>query len=113
MAKTKSTKGQTTIYKTLHIQTKDRVTRTPLKPRVNSTTRETLYTREKILNVLKTRISAYFSTGYSSSFGIQRQSMSIIVYITREVKSSYYVETHRVSIKMITQEIGIGPFDTM
>jgi hypothetical protein len=36
MAKRKNTKGQTTIYKTLHIKTKYRVTRTPLKPRVNT-----------------------------------------------------------------------------
>ena len=34
--KKKRTKGQTTIGKTLHIKTKDRVTRTPLKPEVNS-----------------------------------------------------------------------------
>jgi len=33
MAKRKSTKGQTTIYKTLHKQTEDRLTRTPLKTR--------------------------------------------------------------------------------
>jgi len=32
MAKRKGTKGQTTIYKTVHIKTKDRVTRTPQKP---------------------------------------------------------------------------------
>jgi len=31
MAKRKSTKGQTTIYKTYTYKTKDRVTRTPLK----------------------------------------------------------------------------------
>jgi hypothetical protein len=31
MGKRQRTKGQTTIYKTLHIKTKDRVTRTPLK----------------------------------------------------------------------------------
>ena len=36
MAKRKSTKGQTTIYKTHAFQTKDRVTRTPLKTGVNS-----------------------------------------------------------------------------
>ena len=35
MAKRKSTKGQITIYKNTH-KTKDRVTRTPLKPGVNS-----------------------------------------------------------------------------
>jgi len=34
MAKRKSTKGQTTIYKHTH-KTKDRVTRTPLKTVVN------------------------------------------------------------------------------
>jgi hypothetical protein len=31
MAKRKRTKGQTTIYKTLHNKTKDRVTQAPLK----------------------------------------------------------------------------------
>jgi hypothetical protein len=41
MAKRKSTKEQTTIYKTLHSkQTKDRVTQTPLKPGVNSSASE-------------------------------------------------------------------------
>jgi len=35
MAKRKRTKGQTTIYKDTH-KTKDRVTRTPLKPGMNS-----------------------------------------------------------------------------
>ena len=39
MAKRKSTKGQTTIYKTSH-KTKDRVTRTPLKTEVNSCAQE-------------------------------------------------------------------------
>jgi len=36
MAKRKRTKGQTTIYKTPHRKNKDRVTRTPLKPGVDS-----------------------------------------------------------------------------
>ena len=35
MAKRESTKGQTTIYNHAH-KTKDRVTRTPLKPGVNT-----------------------------------------------------------------------------
>ena len=42
MAKRKSTKGQTTIYKYTH-KVKDRVTRTPLKPGLNSDAQETFF----------------------------------------------------------------------